>query len=498
MHQQLKKIGIVQTAPLPGDFPNNLRSIVQGYRECLDRGAEIVITSIYTLSGLAPGDLMRRRTFIKQLEIAVETLAEELSMTDVPLITGYAVNPLINGADDDYDDDDVWEADDGLLYDEDENDNEMHNSVVLMPCLIHRGNIRVLTDSVSSTIGSFLCHVTCSGEESLPEGKVDLIIHMPESPWYNLSAEKEHQIFCWESQQSQSPVVCVHPVGTCDGKLYGGGSALYSNNKISGILPYFESACCTLHLNRKNKIAERELLSQVEKALVRGIRDTVHQNGYTGVCIPIDLPNAQLLAALCTEALGSGNVVGVSFSDISCAGIENKTMDTSDLIKEASKLLGAEESEGLEKRLKGSLVATIAGNKGLMLLSPLDRHRLMLGEFTLYGESNGYLAPLGNLYQIDLYLLNQYMAERNPDIALSIPVPEHAEEDRIIHELSERNISASDILKLRREGDDENKIRFIQRKIIASALQRTQTPLVLYLSAPAEQLNIPIAHRLND
>lgn len=496
MNQKLKKIGIVQTAPLPGDFSNNLRSIVQGYRECLDRGAEIVITSLYALSGLTPGDLMRRRSFLKQLENAAETLAEELSLTDVPLITGYAINPLISGADDDYDD--VWEADDGLLYDEDEKENEMHSSIVLMPCLIHRGNIRVLTDSVSSTIGAFLCHITSSAEENLPEGQVDLIIHMPESPWYNLSAEKEHQVFCWESHQSNAPVVCVHPVGTCDGKLYGGGSALYINNKISGILPYFEPACYTLHLNRKNKITDRELLSQVEKALVRGIRDSVHQNGYTGVCIPMDLPNAQLLAALCTEALGTGNVVGISFSETVSPGIENKMVDASALIKQASALLVAEDSEGLEQRIKGSLAATIAENKGLMLLSPLDRHRLMLGAFTLYGESNGYLAPLGNLYQIDLYLLNQYMAERNPDITLSVPVPEHAEEDRIIHELSERNISASDILKLRREGDDENSVRFIQRKIIASALKRTQTPLVLYLSDPAEQLSFPIAHRLND
>mgnify|MGYP003290563751 FL=1 len=49
MNTNISKIGLIQTAPLPGDFSNNLRAIVQGYRECLDHGAEVVIAPAASL-----------------------------------------------------------------------------------------------------------------------------------------------------------------------------------------------------------------------------------------------------------------------------------------------------------------------------------------------------------------------------------------------------------------------------------------------------------------
>ena len=122
----------------------------------------------------------------------------------------------------------------------------------------------------------------------------------------------------------------------------------------------------------------------------------------------------------------------------------------------------------------------------------------MLGEFELYGESCGYLAPLGNLYRIDSFLLCRHIAEREPEMLHVIPEPTQPEQDRIIHDLSERNISASDILLNNRDGLQENTVRSIQRKIAASALKRTQLPLILRLAAPSEQLSIPLSDRLND
>lgn len=499
MVQHLNKIGIIQTAPIPGDFSNNLRSLVQGYRECLNKGADIVISSVYALSGLSPKDLLRRRSFLRQMEAAMETLAEELSVTDVPLVTGYALNPLLTPIDDE--DEDFWEMDDGLLYDAEEGTPTMHETVILTPCLIHRGTLRTLVDGSCATVGKFLCHVTTSAQESLPEGTVDLIIHLPKEPWYNLSEEKERQMFCWESQMAQTPVICVHPVGTADGNLYGGGSALYLDNKVAGLLPYFEACSTTLRLNTTltKNIPPPELISQVEKALVRGIRDTVHQNGFSGVCVPLDDDNSKLLVNLCVRALGSDNVVGISFENNSYPGIDCKSVDISPILRETTKLtIVIEDVLILQQRIQGSLLATFAQEKGLMLLSTLDRHALMMGEFTLYGQSNGYLAPLGNLYRVDLFLLARYIAEQETGMENLYPEPERSEEDRIIHELTEKNIAAMDILKASDNQKKENTVRFIQRKTIASALNRTQTPMTLFLSSPEEQLSLPITHRLND
>ena len=41
-------------------------------------------------------------------------------------------------------------------------------------------------------------------------------------------------------------------------------------------------------------------------------------------------------------------------------------------------------------------------------------------------------------------------------------------------------------------------MRLIQRKLMASALKRTQLPIVLHVDAPVEQLSFPLTNRLND
>lgn len=497
MANHLNKIGIIQTRSLPGAFSDNLRQIVQGYRECLDRGAELVIAPLTALCGHATDDLKRRRSFLRQMEEAAETLAAELAVTDTPLLIGYCINPLLTTPNDE----DNWEMDDGLLYDAADEDYSMHQAVITVPCLMQRGAIRVLTDGGTATIGNLLCHVTSSGEESLPDGEVDLIVHMPETPWHNLSTEQERNIYCWESQASQVPVVCVHPVGSESGRLFGGGSSLYHHNRLIGFLPMFETACCTLRISSPRSatgIKMPELVTQIEKALIFGIRDTVQQQGYAGVCLSLDYPNSMLLAHLCVQALGADNVCGISFSDRDYPGIQCVKINADEMLQLAGKTISAAGNTALEQRIKASLMMTIAEEKGLMLLSTLDRHTLMMGEFTLYGENCGYLAPLGNLYRIDTFLLCRHLADRAPEMLHAIPEPTQPEEDRIIHDLTESNISASDILRQSQDGTEENTVRSIQRKIAASALKRSQLPLVLRLSAPEEQLTIPLSNRLND
>ena len=72
MKYSIKKIGIIQNAPLPGDFSNNLRAIVQGYRECLDHGADIVVAPAAALCGLEPQSLATRSSFLAQTQAAAE------------------------------------------------------------------------------------------------------------------------------------------------------------------------------------------------------------------------------------------------------------------------------------------------------------------------------------------------------------------------------------------------------------------------------------------
>ena len=68
------KIGLIQNDPITADLSRNLRQIVQGYRECLEHGADIVVASAHALCGAGVKDLAKRISFLQQTEDAIETL----------------------------------------------------------------------------------------------------------------------------------------------------------------------------------------------------------------------------------------------------------------------------------------------------------------------------------------------------------------------------------------------------------------------------------------
>ena len=72
------KVGIIQNSPRTAYFSNNLRHIVQGYRACLDHGAELVVASAHALCGPGLYDLAMRDSFRNQMQLALETLSREL------------------------------------------------------------------------------------------------------------------------------------------------------------------------------------------------------------------------------------------------------------------------------------------------------------------------------------------------------------------------------------------------------------------------------------
>lgn len=492
MESPIKKVGIIQTAPLPGDFSTNLRNIVQGYRHCLDHGAELVIASAYALCGTEPRHLVNRQSFIRQTRAALDTLSHELG--DAPLLLG-AYTPMIS-------EDELWE---GVLGEEEEG-MEMETDVVLAPFLIEKDLVEELEDGEVNQIQDWNIFINIGDDEDLlPDSSdFDLLVHMSRTPWYTKSAENDEESCQWEARTNGVPVICCRSVGTAGGHIYGGGSGVYSSaGKTLLRLPFFETASQTASLNAKPMARSLPTNEQLlRQALERGIRDTVRNNGYGGVCIPLDHPSSTLLAALAVSALGSSNVDGITFEGNTAVekvlGITCKEYKLEEMLESAQKQLGDSAAKALKERLKSAMMSTHAEERGLMLLSPLNRHEIMTGKFTLYGESCGYLAPLGNLYHMDIYLLSKELSEHNTNLFGTIKLPDQPEQDRIIHELADRNISPSDLINKSCGLFKENDVRFIQRKIIASALKRTQLPIVLRVDAPEEQLSFPISHRLND
>ncbi len=69
------KIGIAQINPVVGDFPGNAKRILAAYRECLDGGADLVLTPELSLVGYPPRDLVFKTQFVPKCLQALDYLA---------------------------------------------------------------------------------------------------------------------------------------------------------------------------------------------------------------------------------------------------------------------------------------------------------------------------------------------------------------------------------------------------------------------------------------
>ena len=488
------KIGLVQNNPITADLTLNLRQIVQGYRECLEHGADIVIASAHALCGAGVKDLAKRHSFLQQTEDAIETLAAELSNT--PLILGAYTYPKSF-----------------IRIFEDDEDCNGETSIVhgapeegeLVPFLLEDGDVTELNAAETININGANVYIDLHELEVLIDDEdVDLIVHLPVTSWHAKLAQENEENRLWEAEQNKATVVCVRPVATTDGIIYGGGSGVYLPGNVTHTrLPYFEPAARVARISSTSTAralpADEELLSL---ALEQGIRDTMKLNYFNGVCLSLDEPHSLLLAALCAEAVGASNVHGISFSQeanrAESLHIVTKYFKETELSQDMQAEFGGTMEDILRSRQHNTLLTTYADRHGLLPLSAITRHDIMLNNFVLYGNAGGYLAPLGNMYEMDAYMLSTYLNEKYDGLFGVLKQPENPEQDRIIHELADRNISAGALLNDHVCPFSENDVRAVQRRIIASAQKRTQLPTVLRIDAEYQRIELPTNHRLND
>lgn len=486
------KIGIIQTAPLTADFSNNVRKIVQGYRDCMDHGFDLVVAPAHALCGAGVKDLADRTSFLEQTQTALEYLSKEINGAPL-LLASYVPMPNFMA----YEDEDEFE-DDELM-------GAVPQQGLLVPYLVESHSVTELEEAATVEINGVNVYVDLNDMEVyIDDEDPDVIVHLPTRSWDSQAAAVNEERRQWEAKTNGVPVVCVQHVSTCEGIIYAGGSAVYSaDGHTHTRLNFFEADNAVADLDAvptaRALPKPEELLNS---ALVKGIRDTVLNNKYEGACISLDNANSLLLSLLCVEALGAANVHGFTFSEpspsIRSLGINIHTMSLQGTAQNLASGLEGVEAPILEERIKNAITISYADSHALMPMTSITRNELMMGNFVLYGDTSGYLAPLGNLYQMDVHTLCRLYQEKIANVFDTLSEPSAPEIDRIIHELADRNISAGSLIRDYMCPFDENSIRMVQRRIVSSAFRRTQTPMILHVDKEEERNDLPSHHRLND
>ncbi|HXD32696.1 MAG TPA: NAD+ synthase [Pyrinomonadaceae bacterium] len=244
------------------------------------------------------------------------------------------------------------------------------------------------------------------------------------------------------------PVVFVNLVGGNDGVIFDGASIVADcEGRIVLQAPPFEEFFGTVDLDC-GKADERCLpgddIETVRQALVLGIRDYAMKNRFSkallGMSGGID---SAVVAALACEALGPENVLAVmmpspyssrsSIEDsldmarrLGMKIVEHPITSAFEVVTRELKLPFPSEDnssravENLQSRLRGNILMTISNAEGRLLLSTGNKSELALGYCTLYGDTNGGLAVIGDLLKTEVYALARRLNQPREIIPLSI------------------------------------------------------------------------------
>ena len=182
----------------------------------------------------------------------------------------------------------------------------------------------------------------------------------------------------------------------------------------------------------------------VKRALVLGIHDYARKNRFATAVLGLSGGiDSAVVAALACEALGAENVLAVMMpSPYSSRSSIDDSVDLARrlgmkvvehpisnafavLIKELQLPAPAGQgtsiaTENLQSRLRGNILMTISNAEGRLLLSTGNKSELALGYCTLYGDTNGGLAVIGDLLKTEVYALARNFNQQREMIPNSI------------------------------------------------------------------------------
>ena len=269
------------------------------------------------------------------------------------------------------------------------------------------------------------------------ERGADLIVAINASPYNKGKIRLRCDMVAHRARENKVPIVFVNLVGGNDGIIFD-GSSLIADEEGDIILQAaaFEEFIETVELDVRKPDARGitgNELESIRKALVLGVRDYARKNGFVRAVVALSGGiDSALTAALAAEALGAENLLCVMMpSQFSSAGsiddslalIENlgcksrtePISDAFDVLLRQMRLHkpthGGENlaAENMQSRIRGVILMAISNAEGRLVLSTGNKSELAVGYCTLYGDTNGGLAVLGDVLKTEVWAIARHI-----------------------------------------------------------------------------------------
>ena len=551
------RIALAQLDALVGDLDGNGDRLLAACREAAGQGARLVLTPELSLWGYPPRDLLLRQALLGRQERVLDRLAADLP-DNLAVLVGVA-EPMAGGGHPALYNAVALVERSGwrivcrkrLLPSYDVFDERRYfrpgdtASVLELPVegRLWRLGLTICEDLwVEEDLQGHRLAGADPVAELLPHG-VDLLLNLSASPFGQGKAGLRRRLAARAAARLSAPVLYVNQVGGNDELVFDGGSFVV--NAAGSVV--CQLACAREDLGIWDASAPLPLASgplvpelaneeELLRVLCLGVRDYARKCGFgqalLGLSGGID---SALVAVIACGALGAERVgallmpspwsspgsIDDSLALASRLGMATHTVPIAAVMGAfdgalAPVLAGPPAglpAENLQSRIRGSLLMAVANQQGQLLLATGNKSELAVGYCTLYGDMNGGLAVIGDLYKTSVFRLCAWIdspaaaacraslglpanghligeailrkepsAELRPDQRDSDSLPSYEELDPVLKGLVERLATPEELVG---EGMDPALVARVIRLVQRAEFKRRQAAPVLKVSGRA-------------
>jgi len=532
------KIALAQINYHIGNFRQNEEKILDALEKAKSQEADIVVFAELAVSGYPPRDFLEFRDFINHCQEVIERIASHC--TGIAAIVGSpSINPEFQGKD-------LYNS---AFFLANGKVQGIHHKALLPNYDIfdeyryfepgHSFHVQeYMGKKIAITICEDLWNIgndpmyTANPMDELVKQSPDLMINIAASPFHYKQVRSRKDILFQNVERYKIPLFYMNHVGAQTELLFDGGSLLInSQGNLIDELNYFDEDLRTYDLaqiddpayySRITPKLEKEKIELIHDALVMGIRNYFKKLGFEKAILGLSggIDSAVTLV-LAERALGRENVMAVllpstyssehSVTDalilaqnLDCQyekiSIEDAYYSFESTLKPIFEDLPFDlTEENLQARIRGVILMALSNKFGYIVLNTSNKSEAAVGYGTLYGDMNGGLSVLGDVYKTEVYDLARWInmdeeiipensivkppsAELRPDQKDLDSLPEYHILDEILYQYIELRKGPKELIEM---GFEEDVVRRILKLVNTSEYKRYQTPPILRVSSKA-------------
>jgi len=430
------KLGFAQINPTVGAVGDNTEHIIKILEK--QDNCDLVVFPELSLIGYPPMDLLHHSEVIKAQKNALENIREYTEEDSNPsVVVGCALE----------NDNDVLENLAVLL---DNGDVKCKYAKQLLPTYDifdeHRyfesGSKTHVAKVNGLQVGLSVCEdawhdVEVAGRKQHTENpmaefenkNVDLVVNLSASPFKVGKPSARHTRFQKHASRADAPILFVNQVGVNDEIAFDGSSFVATSEGTIECLESFEEDFGLIEIpdatNNVIEVSHMGKTNQIQSAIELGISDYFKKTGFSEAIIGMSGGiDSSVTAVLASNALGAENIYGVMLSSIVTSdesvedaksvaenlgikfrviNIESVVGSLNAILESAEEMYGATAYENIQARVRGVVLMGLANSRDALVLTPDNKSESGVGYCTLYGDTVGAVAPLGDVYKKNVY-----------------------------------------------------------------------------------------------